>query len=90
MASPATSTYLPTLEVPHEREGVGQTRVGVRGTEPHHRPLPGTPHQLAGQDVRHRRRGGQHGQAVGHADRLEMGTWTHVSNLLAKSVKSED
>src|SRR5438034_10335359 len=24
MASPATSTYLPTLEVPHEREGVGQ------------------------------------------------------------------
>jgi starvation-inducible DNA-binding protein len=23
MASPATSTYLPTLEVPHEREGVG-------------------------------------------------------------------
>jgi REP element-mobilizing transposase RayT len=24
------------------------------------------------------------------ADRLEMGTWTHVSNLLAKSVKSED
>jgi starvation-inducible DNA-binding protein len=24
MASPATSTYLPTLDVPHEREGVGQ------------------------------------------------------------------
>ena len=24
MASPATSTYLPTLEAPHEREGVGQ------------------------------------------------------------------
>ena len=24
MATPATSTYLPTLEVPHEREGVGQ------------------------------------------------------------------
>ena len=24
MASPATSTYLPTLEVSHEREGVGQ------------------------------------------------------------------
>ena len=24
MASPATSTYLPSLEVPHEREGVGQ------------------------------------------------------------------
>lgn len=24
MASPATSTYLPALEVPHEREGVGQ------------------------------------------------------------------
>src|ERR687892_2554480 len=24
MASPATSTYLPPLEVPHEREGVGQ------------------------------------------------------------------
>jgi starvation-inducible DNA-binding protein len=24
MASPATSTYLPTLEVPREREGVGQ------------------------------------------------------------------
>jgi starvation-inducible DNA-binding protein len=24
MASPATSTYLPTLEVPHERDGVGQ------------------------------------------------------------------
>ena len=24
MASPATSTYLPTLEVPHLREGVGQ------------------------------------------------------------------
>jgi starvation-inducible DNA-binding protein len=24
MASPATSAYLPTLEVPHEREGVGQ------------------------------------------------------------------
>jgi len=24
MASPATSTYLPTLEVPHERAGVGQ------------------------------------------------------------------
>jgi starvation-inducible DNA-binding protein len=24
MASPATSTYLPTLGVPHEREGVGQ------------------------------------------------------------------
>lgn len=24
MASPGTSTYLPTLEVPHEREGVGQ------------------------------------------------------------------
>src|SRR5213595_2842092 len=24
MASPATSTYLPTLEVPHEREGVSQ------------------------------------------------------------------
>ena len=24
MASPACSTYLPTLEVPHEREGVGQ------------------------------------------------------------------
>ncbi|MFL6035209.1 MAG: Dps family protein [Gaiellaceae bacterium] len=24
MASPATSTYLPTLEVPHEREGVAQ------------------------------------------------------------------
>jgi starvation-inducible DNA-binding protein len=24
MASPATSTYLPTLAVPHEREGVGQ------------------------------------------------------------------
>ena len=24
MDSPATSTYLPTLEVPHEREGVGQ------------------------------------------------------------------
>jgi starvation-inducible DNA-binding protein len=24
MASPATSTYLPTLEVPHEREGAGQ------------------------------------------------------------------
>jgi starvation-inducible DNA-binding protein len=24
MASPATSTYLPTLEVPQEREGVGQ------------------------------------------------------------------
>ena len=24
MASPATSTYLPTLEVPHEREGFGQ------------------------------------------------------------------
>src|SRR5689334_4402413 len=24
MTSPATSTYLPTLEVPHEREGVGQ------------------------------------------------------------------
>jgi starvation-inducible DNA-binding protein len=24
MASPATSTFLPTLEVPHEREGVGQ------------------------------------------------------------------
>src|SRR3954470_979299 len=23
-SSPATSTYLPTLEVPHEREGVGQ------------------------------------------------------------------
>ena len=23
MASPATSTYLPALEVPHEREGVG-------------------------------------------------------------------
>src|SRR5690349_23919850 len=25
MASPATSTYLPTLELPHEREGVGHT-----------------------------------------------------------------
>jgi starvation-inducible DNA-binding protein len=24
MATPATSTYLPALEVPHEREGVGQ------------------------------------------------------------------
>src|ERR671937_3324052 len=24
MATPATSTYLPTLEVPHERDGVGQ------------------------------------------------------------------
>jgi starvation-inducible DNA-binding protein len=24
MASPATSTYLPALELPHEREGVGQ------------------------------------------------------------------
>jgi starvation-inducible DNA-binding protein len=24
MASPGTSTYLPTLEVPHEREGIGQ------------------------------------------------------------------
>ena len=24
MASPATSTFLPPLEVPHEREGVGQ------------------------------------------------------------------
>ena len=24
MASPTTSSYLPTLEVPHEREGVGQ------------------------------------------------------------------
>src|SRR4051794_19640666 len=29
MTSPATSTYLPTLEVPHEREGVGQELQGT-------------------------------------------------------------
>ena len=39
MAPPATSTYLPTLEVPHERDGVGERLEATLHEPPLFRPL---------------------------------------------------